>query len=67
MVKTSEAVYLRFHDASRWYRHEYSQTEVEAWARKVRATRPKEVWAYFNNDFEGCAFRNAETFRRLLG
>jgi len=32
----------------------------------LQASRAKEIWAYFNNDFQGCAFRNAQTLKRLL-
>ena len=67
VVKTTDAVYVRLHGAKQWYRHDYSDAELEAWAAKVRATRAREVWVYFNNDFQGCAFRNAQTFQRLLG
>ena len=33
----------------------------------IRASHAGEVWAYFNNDFRGCAFRNAQSLKRLLG
>jgi len=66
VIKTTNAIYIRFHGAKQWYRHDYSDAELEAWAKKIRSRRAKEVWAYFNNDFQGCAFRNAETLRRLL-
>jgi uncharacterized protein YecE (DUF72 family) len=66
VIKTADAIYLRFHGAKQWYRHDYSDAELEVWAEKVRASRAEEVWAYFNNDFQGCAFRNAQTFKSLL-
>jgi uncharacterized protein YecE (DUF72 family) len=66
IVKTADAVYLRLHGASRWYRHDYSEVELKAWAEKLRASRAKEIRAYFNNDFQGCAFRNARALKRLL-
>jgi uncharacterized protein YecE (DUF72 family) len=67
VVRTADAIYVRFHGAKQWYRHDYSDAELKAWAGKIRASRAKEVWACFNNDFQGCAFRNAQTLRRLLG
>ena len=67
VIKTADAIYVRFHSANQWYRHDYSDAELEAWAKKIRASRAKEIWAYFNNDFQGCAFRNAQTLKRLLG
>jgi uncharacterized protein YecE (DUF72 family) len=61
-----DAIYVRFHGAKQWYRHDYSDAELEAWAGRLRASRAKGIWAYFNNDFQGCAFRNAQTLNRLL-
>jgi uncharacterized protein YecE (DUF72 family) len=66
VIKTADAIYVRFHGAKQWYRHDYSDAELEAWAKKIRVSRAKEIWAYFNNDFQGCAFRNAQTLRQLL-
>jgi uncharacterized protein YecE (DUF72 family) len=67
VIKTADAIYVRFHGAKQWYRHDYSDAELKAWAKKIQASRAKEIWACFNNDFQGCAFRNAQTLRRLLG
>ncbi len=50
-----------------WYQHNYTESELEQWANKLRNSDAKEIWAYFNNDFEACAFRNAQALRRLLG
>lgn len=66
VVKTADVVYVRFHGTSQWYHHDYSDAELEEWATKLRASRARETWAYFNNDFDGCAFRNAETLKSLL-
>lgn len=63
----SGVVYIRFHGAKRWYRYDYSESELRAWAEKVHALQPRAIWAYFNNDFQGCAFRNAEKFLAMLG
>jgi uncharacterized protein YecE (DUF72 family) len=66
LVRTADDVYLRFHGTSRWYRHDYSRAELATWAERVRASGAKRVWAYFNNDRDGFALKNARTFRRLL-
>ncbi len=66
VVKTADAVYVRFHGAKQWYNHDYTDTELLAWAKKIRASRAQEVWTYFNNDRKGCAFRNAQILKRLL-
>lgn len=66
LITTRGEAYLRFHGVSRWYRHDYTPAELTAWAEKVRASGATRVWAYFNNDREGHALRNARQFRRLL-
>ncbi len=66
LVLCDGVAYLRFHGATRWYRHDYSEAELAAWVSKLRAARLRVVWAYFNNDAQGSAWRNALTFRRLL-
>ena len=67
VVKTADAIYIRFHGARQWYRYDYSDAELADWAKKINASRPRETWAYFNNDFHGCAFHNAQNLERLLG
>ena len=66
LIETADAIYIRSHGATQWYRHDYSEAELAAWAKRLRASRAKEVWAYFNNDFQGCAFRNAQTLKGML-
>ena len=66
LIKTADDVYLRFHGTTNWYRHDYTAEELEVWAARVRECRPAHVWAYFNNDREAHAIRNADAFRQLL-
>ncbi len=66
LVKTGEDVYIRFHGTTRWYRHDYSKEELEVWASRIRACGAKRVWAYFNNDREGYAIKNARMLIRML-
>lgn len=66
LVETGEVVYLRFHGTEKWYRHDYSAEELSVWAEWVRKSGAKTVYAYFNNDREGNAHRNAEVFRGML-
>ena len=58
--------YLRFHHGSRGRRGNYSETELRGWARWLRGLDVP-VWAYFNNDWEAFAVRNARRLRALLG
>ena len=66
LVATAEDVYIRFHGIKKWYRHDYTQEELRVWAERVKHAKPARVWAYFNNDREGYAIKNARAFLRLL-
>jgi uncharacterized protein YecE (DUF72 family) len=66
IVKTTDEIYLRFHGVTRWYRHDYSKAELVAWTDKIKASGASRVWAYFNNDRDGYAIKNARAFRRQL-
>jgi uncharacterized protein YecE (DUF72 family) len=66
LIKTADEIYVRFHGPERWYLHDYSKAELTAWADKIKASGASQVWAYFNNDREGYAIKNARQLRRLL-
>jgi len=66
LVKTADEVYVRFHGTTRWYRHDYSDEELAVWARRIRDSGAKRVWAYFNNDRECYAIKNALTLVAML-
>jgi uncharacterized protein YecE (DUF72 family) len=67
-VMTADWTYVRFHHGHRGRRGNYSETELQAWAERIAAwRRDVEVFAYFNNDWEGFAVRNATRLRALLG
>lgn len=65
LVKTSDILYLRFHGPLHWYRHDYSDAELQKWVEKIRKSQAREVWIYFNNDGEGFAIKNAKALIRL--
>ena len=68
VVRTADDLYVRFHGVKRWYRHDYTKAELADWADKIRASGAKRVWAYFNNDRDGFAIKNArELLRQLRG
>ncbi|MGH3049108.1 MAG: DUF72 domain-containing protein, partial [Gaiellaceae bacterium] len=55
-VFTAPWTYVRFHHGSRGRRGNYSERELDSWARRIRMwRREREVYAYFNNDWEGFA------------
>jgi uncharacterized protein YecE (DUF72 family) len=66
LVVTTGDLYLRFHGTERWYRHDYSADELAAWVKKIRASGAKRIWAYFNNDYNGFALKNARALLRQL-
>jgi uncharacterized protein YecE (DUF72 family) len=57
---TTDWTYVRFHYGSRGRRGNYSESELEEWARRFENWRREvEIFAYFNNDWEMFAVRNA--------
>jgi uncharacterized protein YecE (DUF72 family) len=66
-VLTAGWAYVRFHHGRRGRRGNYSETELRGWAdRLAEAARDVDVLAYFNNDWEGFAVRNARDLRAML-
>jgi uncharacterized protein YecE (DUF72 family) len=64
---TADWTFVRFHHGHRGRRGNYSETELREWARRLAgAARKAEVLAYFNNDWEGFAVRNAVALRRMV-
>ncbi|MCC2643368.1 MAG: hypothetical protein K0S45_3781 [Nitrospira sp.] len=66
LVKTTDEIYIRFHGPKRWYRHDYSKEEIAEWAQRIRDSGASQVWAYFNNDNEGYAIKNAHALLKRL-
>lgn len=66
LVRTSDDVYIRFHGVKKWYSHDYSEEELREWVKRIQASGAKRVWAYFNNDYNGHAPRNAQLLSSLL-
>ncbi len=66
LIRTAEDIYVRFHGVKQWYRHDYTPEELAVWAERIRASGASRVWAYFNNDRDGYAIKNARELRRQL-
>jgi uncharacterized protein YecE (DUF72 family) len=65
---TTDWTFVRFHYGSRGRRGNYSESELEEWARRFEEwSRAVEVLAYFNNDWEVFAIRNALWLKQRLG
>jgi uncharacterized protein YecE (DUF72 family) len=58
--------YLRFHQG-RPHATSYRRSKLADYADALVDVRPREVYAYFNNDTGGAAPRDARTFMELLG
>ncbi len=66
--RTAGWTYIRFHRGNRGRGGNYSGAEIDTWARRISQWRRKtEVYAYFNNDWEGYALRNADRLKKSLG
>ena len=65
LIKTADDIYIRFHGVRKWYRHDYTKAELDTWINRIHESGAKTVWAYFNNDRDGYAIKNARAFSRL--
>jgi uncharacterized protein YecE (DUF72 family) len=67
---TASFVYVRLHGPSRdhLYAGSYPETDLAWWADRIREweSSGREVYAYFNNDGDGNAVRDARRLRELL-
>jgi uncharacterized protein YecE (DUF72 family) len=64
---TADFSFVRLHYGHRGRRGNYSATELDEWAKELRRlARHADVFAYFNNDWEGFAPENARTLRAAL-
>jgi uncharacterized protein YecE (DUF72 family) len=67
---TAPFVYVRLHgpDHDHLYAGSYSDADLGWWADRIHewTTAGRDVYAYFNNDGDGNAVRNAQTLRALL-
>jgi uncharacterized protein YecE (DUF72 family) len=64
---TAAWTFVRFHYGHRGRGGNYSQTELEEWAERIRDWRERvEVYAYFNNDWKEYAVKNALELKKLL-
>jgi len=64
---TTDWTYVRFHYGSRGRGGNYSERELKEWARRFEDwAREVEIFAYFNNDWELFAVRNALWLKKRL-
>jgi uncharacterized protein YecE (DUF72 family) len=64
---TADWRFVRFHYGHRGRNGNYSATEIDTWARRIAQWRREtELYAYFNNDWQGFAPANAKALARSL-
>jgi uncharacterized protein YecE (DUF72 family) len=66
---TADWTFVRFHRGTRGRGGNYSETEIAEWAERIDGWRREgiDVYAHYNNDWEGYAVRNGLRLRELLG
>jgi uncharacterized protein YecE (DUF72 family) len=65
---TADFTFVRFHGGTRGRNGNYSHGELDEWAERLeRWSTEVDVFAYFNNDWEGYAIENALYLKRRLG
>ena len=66
-VLTTDWTLVRLHHGHRGRRGNYSESELDEWAERIREWRREaEVFVYFKNDWEGFAVDNAVSLMRRL-
>jgi uncharacterized protein YecE (DUF72 family) len=64
---TADFTFVRFHAGTRGRNGNYSQSELREWSERLaRWTSEVDVYAYFNNDWEGFAVQNARDLQTML-
>jgi uncharacterized protein YecE (DUF72 family) len=66
-ILTADWTFVRLHHGSRGRNGNYSQSELDEWAERIRGwSENGDVYAYFNNDWEGYAVNNALDLKKRL-
>jgi uncharacterized protein YecE (DUF72 family) len=64
-VITGDIIYVRFHGPTGKYEGNYSKSALQNWAKWLKANIKgrKAIYAYFNNDYQAYAVKNAKTLK----
>lgn len=65
-VTTADFAYIRFHGKADWYNYKYSENEMEKWSDIIQSLNTKNVYVYFNNDWNANAIKDGQKLRELL-
>lgn len=65
-AKTADDIYLRFHGKPEFHKSRYDKNELRTWADKIKKSKAKNAWIYFNNDYDANAPNNALELQEML-
>ena len=67
-IATTTFMYLRFHGRNQLFASKYTKTDLSKEARKIRryVQGGQDVYAYFNNDAQGYAVKNARMLMTMI-
>lgn len=66
-VVTGGLVYIRYHGPEKLYASSYTDEQLSQWADKIAAYLTEhDVYAYFNNDYDGRALRDSVRLREMV-
>ncbi len=63
---TADFVYIRLHGSQALYGSDYTEEELQAWAKKIRKWK-RDTYVYFDNDARAFAPKNAARLKEILG
>ena len=62
---TADFLYMRLHGSRKLYASEYTEAELQVWAKKIREWN-RDTYIYFDNDQDAHAVKNAERLKQIL-
>ena len=62
---TADFLYIRLHGSKKLYASEYTEAELQAWAKKIREWN-RDTFIYLDNDHEAYAVKNADRLKEIL-
>ncbi|MFO8016429.1 MAG: DUF72 domain-containing protein [Candidatus Woesearchaeota archaeon] len=62
---TADTAYFRFHGEG--YSTRYSAHEIKEYAERMEKLKCRKIYAYFNNDYNAYAVKNAQELRKEIG
>jgi len=65
-IITGKIIYIRFHGLSGRYEGNYTESMLNKWAGWIKKQKAKEIYAYFNNDYNAYAVSNAKQLKTML-